>query len=128
LYKEYVGNVVSVAGDNSLGLAGYNDGVGSNALFNNPTSFSVLPDGSILTADTISSVIRKISFSGTTNTVTTFAGHNTSDTNPLVDATGTNARFNIPVSLTTDASGNIYVADLGNNAIRKMTTGGVVNC
>jgi hypothetical protein len=43
-----------------------------------------------------------------------------------VDATGTDAIFNDPQAITSDSSGNLYVADTGNNTIRKITSAGVV--
>ncbi len=43
-----------------------------------------------------------------------------------MDATGNLAYFNDPNSVVVDASGNVYVADLGNYAIRKITSAGVV--
>jgi hypothetical protein len=59
-----------------------------------------------------------------TSTVSTIAG---SDEPGFVDGAGTNARFNFPMGLTQDLEGNIYVADAGNNAIRKITPGGMVS-
>jgi gliding motility-associated-like protein len=42
------------------------------------------------------------------------------------DGTGTSASFYFPIGITIDALGNLYVADTGNNLIRKVTLNGVV--
>jgi hypothetical protein len=44
----------------------------------------------------------------------------------LVDGTGSQARFSNPGNIAADLSGNLYVADISNNALRKVTAGGVV--
>src|SRR4051812_39976361 len=44
----------------------------------------------------------------------------------LVNGQGTEARFNHPFGLTLDAAGNLYIADQGNNVIRKMDVNGMV--
>lgn len=56
-------------------------------------------------------------------TVSTLAG--LAGQSGLVNETGSNARFYLPIALTADTNGNLYVADKGNNAIRKVTPGGV---
>ncbi len=58
-------------------------------------------------------------------TVTTLAGQTTNG--GFADGTGTNAQFFYPYDVVTDGSGNVYVADFENNAVRKMTPAGVVS-
>ena len=72
-------------------------------------------------ADTSNNTIRKITSAGVATTLaglTQTAGSN--------DGTGSAARFNTPGSVTMDGSGNVYVADKLNCAIRKITNAGVV--
>ncbi len=45
----------------------------------------------------------------------------------FADGNGTNARFNSPRGMTRDASDNVYIADFGNHAVRKMTPQGDVS-
>jgi hypothetical protein len=56
--------------------------------------------------------------------VTTFAGNGNAG---HVDGTGTAAEFNHPFGITIDGQNNLYVADEGNNCIRKITPAGVVS-
>jgi streptogramin lyase len=56
--------------------------------------------------------------------VTTLAG--TAGVTGSTDATGAAAAFNQPAGIVVDADGNVYVADTGNNAIRKISPGGAV--
>lgn len=56
-------------------------------------------------------------------TVSTIAGNGTSG---FVDANGQNARFNWLASIAVDGSGNLYVADVTNYSIRKVSTNGTV--
>ena len=58
--------------------------------------------------------IRKMTPAGTNWTVATIAGGSVGTAN----GTGTNAQFNLPFGLAADAFGDVFVADLGNNAVR----------
>jgi len=71
-------------------------------------------------ADTGNSLIREITPAGV---VSTIAGSGVAG---LVNGTGTAASFNHPEGIVLDASGNIYVADTGNNCVRKISSGAVV--
>jgi streptogramin lyase len=105
----------------SVGISGSADGTGSAAQFYNPFGVAVDNNGNVYVADSGNSTIREISPSGV---VTTLAG---SAGNPgSADGTGSNAQFSFPESVAVDASGNVYVADTDNDAIRQIAPGGVV--
>jgi sugar lactone lactonase YvrE len=97
------------------------DGAGSAARFYLPQGIAVDPAGNVFVADTDNATIRKITPAGT---VTTLAG--TAGNAGYADGSGPSARFNRPVALAVDPAGNLYVADLHNDAIRKVTPDGVV--
>ncbi|MBF2708974.1 T9SS type A sorting domain-containing protein [Flavobacterium soyangense] len=112
-----LGVVTTFAGS---GIAGSADGIGMAASFNNPTDVIVDSAGNVYVADSMNNRIRKITPAGV---VTTFAG---SGTNGFVNGIGTSASFNNPYGVAVDSAGNVYVADSMNNAVRKITSSGVV--
>lgn len=115
--KITAGGVVTTLAGNPA-LAGRMDGTGTVALFNFPCGVSADAGGNVYVADTDSNTIRKVTQSGV---VTTIAG--TSGTAGMVNGTGTAASFRNPQGLYVDGNGTIYVADTGNQAIRKVSYG-----
>lgn len=100
---------------------GFVNGAGSQARFSNPSGLAIDAAGNVIVADASNNCIRKITASGVVSTV---AGDgNTGNTN----GNGIAARFNTPYDVALDASGNIFVADLLNNRIRKIDAGGNVS-
>ena len=113
-----LGVVSTFAG--AAGARGYVDATGTSARFNAPRGIDVDAAGNVYVADTNNFRIRKITPAGV---VTTVAG----STKGYADGTGTSAQFSQPYGVAVDNSGNIFVADLQNNNIRKITSAGVVS-
>jgi sugar lactone lactonase YvrE len=88
--------------------------------FNHPAGVAIDANGTIYVGDKGNNIIRKIS---TTGVVSILAGSGSAG---AANGTGTNATFDTPLGMTTDASGNVYVSDGNNNLIRKITPAGVV--
>ncbi|MEK7569851.1 MAG: hypothetical protein AAB515_00170 [Patescibacteria group bacterium] len=95
-------------------------GTRTNALLDFPEDFEVTSNGTFYIADTYNNVIRKVTPAGV---VSTFAGTGEYGNK---DGAGTSATFALPRGITLDSSGNVYVADSANNAVRKITPAGVV--
>jgi sugar lactone lactonase YvrE len=109
-------NVTTIAGWG--GQLGTVDGTNSDARFWGPRGIAMDAGGTFYITDASTHVIRKMVHLGTNWVVTTIAGQ--SRNFGLTDGTYTNALFNFPFALAVDPSTNIYVADFGNHAIRKM--------
>jgi len=114
---EYGGLVTTLAGGASYGSA---NGTGTAASFLEPTGVAVDGNGNVYVADYGNNLIRKITSAGV---VTTLAG---SGSQGSANGTGTAASFRGPLGVAVDGNGNVYVADAGNNLIRKITSAGVV--
>jgi len=93
------------------------NGYGTDAAFYYPSGVAVDQSGNIYVADSDDNLIRKITPDGL---VTVLAGSGTSGAD---NGPGNFASFNYPWGIAVDASGNVYVADYGNDLIRKIFAG-----
>ena len=114
------GVVSTVAGTANVG--GYADGPASSARFYYPFGVAVNSNGDIFVSEAGNHLIRVISAGGT---VGTLAG--TANAVGWSDGLGANARFFSPSGIALDGAGNVYVADAGNHAIRRVTQAGLVS-
>jgi len=113
------GVVTTVAG--TAGTSGSTNGTTAMALFNQPSGVALDGSGNIYVAEQGSQTIREITPGGVVSTLAGDAGSVGNE-----DGTGPDARFNQPIGIAVDGSGNVYVADSANDTIRKITSGGVV--
>src|SRR5262245_57161709 len=108
------GVVTTLAG--SPGNPGSADGTVSNARFAYPAKVAVDSAGNVYVSDDGNSTIRKVTPDGVVTTLAGLAGNPGS-----ADGTNSDARFNTPDGVAVDNAGNVYVAELSNHTIRKLT-------
>ncbi|HEX8252684.1 MAG TPA: SMP-30/gluconolactonase/LRE family protein, partial [Thermoanaerobaculia bacterium] len=114
------GTVTTLAG--LAGQAEQTNGTGSAARFDSPFGLTVDDRGNVYVADTYNHAIRMVEPTGV---VTSFAGLGRGYPGSK-DAVGTSATFRYPSGIAIDGARNLYVADWGNDIIRKITPSGVV--
>jgi streptogramin lyase len=113
------GAVTTLAG--TAGTAGNADGIGANASFSTPYGIATDSAGDVFVAEMSSHTIRKITPAGVVTTLAGKAGEP-----GRANGIGADASFTFPRGVATDKAGNVYVADYGNDTIRKVTPNGVV--
>ena len=118
------GTTTEVAG---TGVAGYMDGPPSVAQFSEPSGIAVGPDKNLYVSDSRNNRIRMVATAD--GTTTTIAGNGMAgfDDGSGLPNTAGSATFNLPTGIAVDSTGNLYVADTNNNAIRMITPAGVTS-
>ncbi len=114
--------IETVAGNGTVGGGG-DGGLAINASLEAPSYMAVSSSGDIYVSDTVNSVVRVIS--GTTGIIRRFAGTYGPGGYFGDGGAATAALLNHPLGLALDANDNLYIADAGNNVIRKVS-GGIV--
>ena len=118
------GVVTTVIG---TGVAGSTDGVGTNALVNTPYDVTLDPSGTYLAiCDSGSNKLRKYVIATQVTSVIAGCGPSTACAGADADGTGTNAKFNYPVSAVFDVSLNLWVLESSGTKVRLVTPLGVV--
>ncbi len=112
------GDATTFAGSGSIGST---DGIGTAASFKYPDGAVFDSQNNLFISDQSNHKIRKITPDGT---VSTFAGNGTIGS---ANGVGILASFYYPAGMAVDAADNLYVADYGNNKIRKIAPDGTVS-
>lgn len=115
------GTITTIAGTGTAGYSG-DGGTATTAKLNSPYGVTVNAGGPIFyVADSGNHCVRKI----TNGVITTLAGNGTSGFGGDGGA-ATNAFLNLPGSISLGISNNLFVADQGNNRIRKISANGII--
>jgi hypothetical protein len=114
------GVVTTLAG--LAGSTGTNDGAGAAARFDTPVTVSVDGNGFLYVGDFWNHTVRVINPLGVVSTLAGLGGVAGTQNGPAAEA-----RFNHPHTCLPDGQGNVYVADLANHAVRKISAGGLVS-
>ena len=121
LFAQSSGSIQTIAGNGSPSFTS-DGGPANQAALNVPVDVSFDRSGNLFIADQFNHRIRKVTPNGTISTV---AGNGSAgfsgDNGPAV-----NAQINTPTGVFADGSGNLYIADVGNQRIRKVDSAGII--
>jgi uncharacterized protein (TIGR03437 family) len=112
------GVIANFAGTGTAGSSG--DGnAAAGAQLNDPQGLAVDSAGNLYIADTQNHRVRKVA----NGNISTVAGNGTAGFGGD-GAAATSAQLNLPFGVAVDAAGNLYIAEFGNNRVRKVATNG----
>jgi hypothetical protein len=119
------GSIRTIAGNSTPGYTG-DTGAATSAELNSPQGIAVDPAGNVYIADTDNNAIREVN--AATQTITTVAGDPTGVPGSSGDGgLATAAKLDAPYGVALDPAGNLYIADSGNNRVRKVGTTGYIS-
>jgi len=123
VYKVTASGVISaVAGSGARGFGG-DGGSALAAQLNSPHGIALDATGNVYIADYSNNRVRRITAAGV---ITTIAGNGTAggsgDGGPAISA-----QLNLPRGIAVDSTGNVFIADSGNNRVRKVTPAGTIS-
>ena len=111
------GEVSTLAGN---GTAGFTDGAGTTASFNQPYNLKNDGHGALIVPDQNNHAVRRVGMNGM---VTTLAGSGSAG---YADGKGQDTKFDNPTGAVADANGTVFVADRNNHRVRRLGTDGMV--
>ena len=115
--------IISTIGGMGIAAFGGDGGPATSAKIQYPMGVALDDTGNIYVADEGNNRIRKISTSGIISTIAGSAVYGFSgDGGP-----STAAKLYYPQGIAVDGVGNIYIADVNNNRIRKINTAGIIS-
>jgi hypothetical protein len=126
------GGVITTLAGNGMGGFSGDGGQAKNARLCAPSGTAVDGSGNVFIADSANNRVRKVAPGGV---ITTYAGSGNNNCGGNNgggcqrsgdNGQATQAKLCLPTGLALDSSGNLYIADSGNNVVRKVTPGGVI--
>ena len=122
------GVLTLVAGNGRAGFSG-DGGPAVNAQLNSPQGVALDAAGNLYIVDSLNNRVRMVTPQGI---ISTFAGNGSSSPDSVPGsfndgAPATQGLLKRPLGVATDSSGNVYIADTGDNLIREVTTDGLIH-
>ncbi len=121
LIRKVSGGVITAFAGRVVSGFGGDNGPATSALLYESIGVALDSSGNVYIADNGNNRIRKVS----NGTITTFAGNGTAGYGGDGGA-ATSAELDDPNGIAVDSAGNVYIADRGNNRVRKVSPSGTI--